>query len=692
MQKQYKNTGLIPKTALYSNMAALLLSLFLFGLSLPRIGFGLWPQSELAITGLHLISALNIITLSVFLINKPKFSRILAHPFVLLPLSIALLSIIFLPFSDFPLRSLTGSIRLGDGILWWIDLSALSASAILQSRFKPLKKILIFAALTSFAMTFILCVAHHLALFHYAPYFFPDFLAFMVITIPVLISAAYRNIQRNYLYWIALVGIVNFLIYFTNNRIALLYTTLGYGALFTIWFYAPLKKHRESLSPIILTLIPVMALAGTLLISNTLFEGYYDAFNKGLIRSFVSRGDLIETVITPALSSPAHLITGYGWGHFFELLTANLPTDWVNFNFMGQQQWDGIRTDHFHSHNMFVETFISAGILAVAIFLAYIISFYIYAKKSLKFPALLFAAGLASIASFWFILPLCVPFLALTAGLIARPKIIKFPAILKRPAILIALAAIIIALQTLTSSGTILHAKTSHLYQAKPQSAEELNCTLDLDDHGLGGLSLAKILIDRSRFTSAKHEELLELSQKEEEGAGDTENEIDPEKTKTEILKEIERLNTLYCQSVLYMDQYKPSIRLRLARLTTRAEILIVLSSYINQDTEAYYYANWGQELAGWLHDYPGRADLAVPFLSYHLIHGDDKTIGKITNIILSSNKDDPAGLWFQGIIKLNDPAQSRQGLIMMRKALENGIERYLPVEDDLKQKLGFVE
>ncbi len=60
----------------------------------------------------------------------------------------------------------------------------------------------------------------------------------------------------------------------------------------------------------------------------------------------------------------------------------------------------------------------------------------------------------------------------------------------------------------------------------------------------------------------------------------------------------------------------------------------------------------------------------------------------EIASAIYARNSNDPVGLWFTGMSMLSTVDQVQTGLSRMRRAVEGGIERYMPVEEDVKSML----
>lgn len=118
----------------------------------------------------------------------------------------------------------------------------------------------------------------------------------------------------------------------------------------------------------------------------------------------------------------------------------------------------------------------------------------------------------------------------------------------------------------------------------------------------------------------------------------------------------------------------------------TRGEILLALDNYLDRKTQDYYYYDWEEELREWLVTRPQRSDLATPFLLYHVLHNKEDVSSEVINVIRKNNPEDPIGLWFKGLSLLE--SESLAGISMMKKAIKNGIERFITIDADTLEAL----
>lgn len=74
----------------------------------------------------------------------------------------------------------------------------------------------------------------------------------------------------------------------------------------------------------------------------------------------------------------------------------------------------------------------------------------------------------------------------------------------------------------------------------------------------------------------------------------------------------------------------------------------------------------------------------------WHLLDEQNEEVYNVDREIHKRDLDDPIGLWFLGLSLLQNQNKTQQGLKMMGHGIERRIERFIPVEDELKKQLGF--
>jgi hypothetical protein len=161
------------------------------------------------------------------------------------------------------------------------------------------------------------------------------------------------------------------------------------------------------------------------------------------------------------------------------------------------------------------------------------------------------------------------------------------------------------------------------------------------------------------------------------------------EKGPNTLKKERQQINHLYCQTLHYIKTSPyVSNRLMVARLIAQGELALGLQEILSKEETLYYTKDWHQNLFYWIKYYPNRSDQAVTYLLLALMSNQENDAYTIAKEIYLNNPKDPVGLWFTGIIMLNNPAQATDGLSRLKSALNNGIERFMPVDDEIKNQL----
>lgn len=86
----------------------------------------------------------------------------------------------------------------------------------------------------------------------------------------------------------------------------------------------------------------------------------------------------------------------------------------------------------------------------------------------------------------------------------------------------------------------------------------------------------------------------------------------------------------------------------------------------------------------------PTRSDLAIPYLTWRFNAGAHQEVVLWAKRLRVRNSDDPIGLYFEGGVYLlqADPQTRRQGLALLRRALENGVGRFIPLTDAFKSQI----
>ncbi|MEE8393806.1 MAG: hypothetical protein V3R66_05625 [Rhodospirillales bacterium] len=100
--------------------------------------------------------------------------------------------------------------------------------------------------------------------------------------------------------------------------------------------------------------------------------------------------------------------------------------------------------------------------------------------------------------------------------------------------------------------------------------------------------------------------------------------------------------------------------------------------------------ALWREWIEKMLSQAPERTDTAIGYLAWMLANNQKQETISISNRILKHNPDDPVGLYYSGAAMIGDqdPKTRQLALRRMRAGLEKGIERYIPIDENLKKMI----
>lgn len=101
-------------------------------------------------------------------------------------------------------------------------------------------------------------------------------------------------------------------------------------------------------------------------------------------------------------------------------------------------------------------------------------------------------------------------------------------------------------------------------------------------------------------------------------------------------------------------------------------------------------FATWERAVGRFLLSAPRRTDMAWPYLSWRWERGDYGAVYALARRILARDPADPVGLWFAGnlLVRSDQPAERREGVVMLRRSLDAGVERFAPIPPALRREI----
>jgi len=134
-------------------------------------------------------------------------------------------------------------------------------------------------------------------------------------------------------------------------------------------------------------------------------------------------------------------------------------------------------------------------------------------------------------------------------------------------------------------------------------------------------------------------------------------------------------------------DRARPLLR---AGLLFRAELAYNPAFESLRERFAPALDNWEFRVREYLLLSPFRTDLVLPFFSWSLARGEHRKVLGMVDEVLTRNPGDPVALWFKGMALLagKNLSNRNNALNYLRKGIRSGIEKWLPIDEDLKRAI----
>ncbi|MDF3034034.1 MAG: hypothetical protein K0R76_988 [Alphaproteobacteria bacterium] len=641
--------------------------------SLPPLRFGYYNQFETCLIAFWFFSAL--VCLWTYFLGK-HHPRLVSHtfrlPIVWGPLLLGMATLFLSPFHVLPFRDFTGSPHIAEGALTFIASGMMVSHFSILTRIPTYRTIIMVTAfmvgLTISALTIIGGMESPVISWRYwqwAPYFFHDFLAFIDIALAALYLSIRKNLKGKYGYDILALTLFALVTYYASNK------SLGYGIVLSIlsvvgiWLFPPAWKRN-------LLHLSFFGLSVAL----TLLIVFYDDVSKALPESLKSLGHLSTITSRTWLSKVTfadltadplswqwvqHLLIGQGWGTFNNIAASNMfLIDQVSI-FNGQDykpSWELVHRDLLHTHNILTNYFHSVGILGVSLYL------YIQYKIINSLPQKGFLIGTAFLMAyqvqllFWFQFMITVPFTLLAFSVLFRQRTpVVWPFLLKSKTML-GFSAFLLLFASLQAAITWGYHNHQEI-QPTVESVKELTTApyVQWEAH-LGAqrqVSLAR------RLATTLQEELQK----------------DPQDLVAQSLKLVGHLAALPTEGNYLANNVAINILSELASKPERA-------TYFSAET----FKLWEQLAKDHIALMPYRSDILLPFFNFYQALGKEAFVLNFTKMICDQNPRDPVGLWFMGSSLLKNSSRFDEGMCMLQKAIDQGIERFMPVPPVLKSKV----
>lgn len=608
-------------------VAALGLALPLPFASLPLFAFGYWDKAEPMVAWFHIGAAFAWLAVAIAGWRSGReAAAAAAHPYVLVPLALALWSMLAAPATELPWLSLFGPPQSGLGALWFLDFAGYGACALLAIRHPHAWKWLVrWAVLITLAVA-VLKGYDWLSLRRQGGtllLFVPSYYGWMALALAPLALTMQGRADRMAL----LVGAVLVAAASASLTIALLlifglaYVALSFRGRGVGWIgWTTASRTATAIWVVAAALLPWLLLQT--LPWMRLKESLRDRW-------------LVEKMVGSALAADPRLLFGHGWGRTQDAFHA-----WLNTT--GERLWNSdwifLSSDYFHSHNWGVESLYAAGLPGLLLTLAGFLALPWWAAPQRRAAAAAFAIAIAVFHGVWFQLSLSLPLMAMAFASLAGDAP-SFPR--SRPVRIIAPAA---ALAPLIAAAMLI------------SFGLRMSATHPPEDFRGSDLAASELIRDT-------------LARRPAPPAADIDLMLD------------------------FIDRHAdrtPTIMLLTTGLTAMAQIHV--TGELAFAAEPRQVLMWRRWLTRLLVLAPGRTDQAIPYLTLAISAGQWDEVAGFSRRVLDHDPNDPVGLHYGGLSLLaraNGEEERTAGLSMLRRAVAAGIERFIPLDEDMKRSLG---
>lgn len=631
---------------------------FLMLLALPSVGgLGIWYQTEPVVVGLLACGAAVAACLGLAAALRGRSRTVPPLTAVVLAALAAILALCA-SVARLPLTALVGGPELWEAPPQILAVAVLATATALAARRRQARLVLAAGAVAGCVAVTALMLSGNTAAM---PYYFPDFLAFHGL---FAWAAAMAVLRRAAVKAVATAALVAVLVV-AENRAGLL-AMPAMAAAWLAWRLGACRARRVASA-----VAPVVLVGFTVAVA-MVRPGLWDpqSMSRPIFDTVASRGLMIKVVADDLMERPLGLAVGNGAGHYRFLLARHLRQEGAHVHALGREGevffWDSSRRADFHSHNALAEALATGGLPAAAAILALLAALPGAAPRRHRGVALATAVGFAVLAALWFQMPTSLPAMAVALGLLAGPWRRRRPSlphaawtVAAAPTALALGAAGLLMISVAQGARDEIAVNVGARPPASPACRDPLGPA--------GRFHLVAVLEEqRERLDGALNDGIR--------GPG--------------LAAAAERLADLMCVADRLGGQ-------------RGGELLSVLALVIRSDLafRAPFPAEaapaldplmqgWPAAVAQVLAHSPKRSDLALPFLSWHLAHGDETVTGQWARRLVALSPEDPVGLWFLGAVLLGRPDGAGEGMRLMRLALERDIESVMPVDDRLKAQL----
>ncbi|MHA1558422.1 MAG: hypothetical protein ACTSXG_01245 [Alphaproteobacteria bacterium] len=607
----------------YATPVFIALSFWIFIFSLPPFRAGIWVDSEVTIIALFSIST---IIGCASLLQKHVHLSISS----LFLLGIVALSLILLPIHPHPKLSFYGLPQTGEGILFYLSFLVLCFGIYNTETFYIKRIILPSAIAASLAVTIITVINHPYYRIEYNPYWLPHVFTAFIAFLGLGILSTYSFFKEKQVIKWSIFAYCIFLILISYNK-----TAITSGCILSFIFLVPNNFIKRFKFPMIFTvaLIPF----GVILFEYILAKNF---------TSIDSRINFLNILYQYFYEHPFNLLVGTGFGKYTDILAAYITKLPLSFYSEGiwSPTWEGIERLDFHSHHQLLEMLLAQGIIGALLYLLWPIM--ILKNTDIRnFKMVFFFVCLwFFITSMWFLVPLCIPFIALGFSLIDKnsKKQIPLPYFLKSHFLIgfISITLLIGSIMQMCctfSYPTHIGSLYNHLKKPPPELP---GC------HETTGIQLANYLNTAAFYA----------------------------KSPNSFYKK-QRLKKILKNAIALKN---PPILLIISIIKTLDEIIFATTDDLEKKKLNFLRNKYVKFL---LQQAPHRIDLCAN----HLLSIDNKDALDQIQKYLEKYPSNEIALWLKGLVLFKNQ-RTNEALPFLKQALLKNVDKFIPIDKDLKK------
>jgi len=625
----------------------------------PLFALGVWPDAEPMGLVFYAAAACCFAGLALLCMDGAAALRGLGHPAVLASAALGAWSLATAPLATFPMLSVFGPAQNSLGALWYFAFAAFIAAAIVVRRNRAL-----FGSLVAIAAGTALAAAGLnlwrvdwpdsvrdvlLWLPRDTLLEFNEYQAYYALALLALALVLLRERQRVAARVMAAIGVISLVV--SRNRAAMIAGALAFlpaamPARRLSWL-APLRPWREVLA---VAAIPVIGAVSYLALRLIDF--------RELAPTLWSRRLIFEGIAPSVLDGAKAAEVGHGWGRYADYLVANLSLSGLRIY---NPDWAGLGRDLFHSHHAFLEALFAVGLPGLVLAVAIPIALVLGSQRRWRDVAIAFVLSWVVVDCLWFMMPATVPVLALACGLLAESarswcwRGSRGPWAIALSALLL---ITVVGIVDLRGEARAMSRLIDCLSPGRAAACEAVDIAADPRgaDHGLA--SIVGDTVPTLMRTASPPDWQLDLVRR--------------------VLAEAERRDMAGRSTLLTME---------LADCFAAIAFMDGGERLLPPDA---LRESWTRSVNEVLRRAPQRLDVLVTYFSWLLVQKRHDDIEATLAAARRIDPEHPVVLWFSGIeaIKPGDVASRDKGLGLMRRAVDHGLERFMPVDASIKARL----